>query len=41
MSTVFAGPEGLRKDSKNKVDFEAMWVMEKKTFDCKEILASV
>lgn len=27
MSTVFAGPEGLRKDSKNKVDFEGMWVM--------------
>jgi RNA polymerase sigma-70 factor, ECF subfamily len=27
MSTVFAGPEGLRNGSKNKVDFEAMWVM--------------
>ena len=27
MSTVFAVPEGLCKDSKNKVDFEAMWVM--------------
>ena len=25
MSTVFAGR--LRKDNKNKVDFEAMWVM--------------
>jgi RNA polymerase sigma-70 factor (ECF subfamily) len=27
MSTVFARPDGLRKDRKNKVDFEAMWVM--------------
>ena len=27
MSTVFVVPEGLRKDSKNKVDFEVMWVM--------------
>ena len=27
MSTVFARPDGLRKDPKNKVDFEAMWVM--------------
>jgi len=27
MSTVFARPDGLRNDRKNKVDFEAMWVM--------------
>lgn len=27
MSTVLAVPEGLRKGSKTKMDFEAMWVM--------------
>lgn len=27
MSTVFAGPNHLRKNRRDKVDFEAMWVM--------------